>query len=249
VLEYELTPAGRELLFVAKALDRWLAQAPGGPAPLGGSTAKGAIKALVDGWSATMVRALSAGPLMLTELDGVIGAYSYPALERRLASMRLAGLVEAHAGTSRGRPYAVSNWLRRSVAPLATAIRWERSNLADRTATLCRIDIEAAFLLALPLATMPNATAGRCRLAMEVANGQRLAGVVTTIEDGAVRSCDTRIDGDADAWALGGPAAWLMALIEGDVSGLEVGGDGRLAKAVIGGVHQGLFVTQVETYT
>ncbi len=44
-----------------------------------------------------MLRALAAGSLSLTELDRLIGALSYPSLERRLVAMRLAGLVGARA--------------------------------------------------------------------------------------------------------------------------------------------------------
>ncbi len=47
---------------------------------------------------------------------GVISSLSYPSLERRLAAMRLAGLIEARPGNGRGTPYAVTDWLRRGIA-------------------------------------------------------------------------------------------------------------------------------------
>ena len=95
---------GRELLEVAERLELWLAQAPDGPISLESGAAKGAVKALVDGWGSTMMRALAARPLSLTELDGIIADLSYPALERRLSSMRMAGLVEAAAEQGLGHP-------------------------------------------------------------------------------------------------------------------------------------------------
>jgi DNA-binding HxlR family transcriptional regulator len=49
-VENELTPMGRELLDVADLLAVWLSQAPDGPISLEGGSAKGAVKALVDGW-------------------------------------------------------------------------------------------------------------------------------------------------------------------------------------------------------
>ena len=242
VLEYELTSPGRQLLFVIDVLERWLDNAPEAPLPLGGSAAKSAIKALADAWSTRVLRVLAAGPLCLTELDGVIGSLSYPALERRLAAMRLVGQVERRASNGRGTPYAVTRWLRQGVAPLAAAMRWERCHMAASTPAISRIDIEAAFLLALPLLLLPQDISGTCRMAVEVPNGeQALAGVIARIDQGAVDFCSTRLAGSADAWALGAPAAWLDAVIEPDPGRLELGGDGALARALVDGLHRALF--------
>ena len=87
-VENELTDAGRGILEVAEAVEAWLSQAPQGPIALGSESSKGAIRALVGGWGSTVLRALSARPLSLTELDGVIPDLSYPSLERRLSAMR-----------------------------------------------------------------------------------------------------------------------------------------------------------------
>lgn len=242
VLEYELTPPGRQLLFVIDVLERWLENAPGEPLPLGGNAAKSAIKALADGWSTRVLRALAAGPLSLTELDGVIASLSYPALERRLAAMRLAGQVERRRSNERGTPYAVTGWLRQGVAPLVAAMRWERSHLAASTNAISRLDAETAFLLTLPLLLLPRDLSGACRLAVEVPDDKRqLAGVVTGIERGAIGFCSTRLANNADAWALGTPAAWLGALIEEDSDRLELGGDLHLARALLDGLHAALF--------
>ena len=76
-------------------VEAWLAQAPQGSIPLGSEPAKGAIRALVGGWGSTMLRALAARPLSLTELSSVItGSLSYPALERRSRAMRAARQLE-----------------------------------------------------------------------------------------------------------------------------------------------------------
>jgi len=242
-LEYELTPAGKELLPVLDALEHWLAKSPDGPLTLGGSEAKAAIKALADGWSTTMLRALAAGPLSLTELDGVISSLSYPALERRLAAMRLAGLIAPRPGNGRGTPYAVTNLLRWGIAPLTAAVRWERRNLPLATAPLGQIDAETAFLLTVPLLRPPAEMSGSCRLAAETPNGgkRRLAGVVVEVSRGVIGSCVTTLQGHTDAWALGSFAAWLDAVIEHDTDRLEVGGDGSLARALLDGLHEALF--------
>jgi DNA-binding HxlR family transcriptional regulator len=250
VLEYELAAAGWDLLSVAAALERWLEGAPDGPLRLGSDAAKAAIKALAEAWSTKMLRALAAGPLSLTELDRVISSLSYPSLERRLGAMRLAGQVEARAGNGRGTPYAVTEWLRRSVAPLAVAARWEHSHLPQDSAAIARIDAEAAFLLAIPLLRLPTDLSGCCRLAAEFPNGNgtRFAGVTIRVENGGVASCVTRLEDNADAWALGAPIAWLATVIEHDVDGLELGGERRLAQALLTGLHETLFEVRVRPH-
>lgn len=242
VLEYELTAPGRDLIFVAGVLEPWLASAPGGPQALGDSAAKAAIKALVEGWSTTMLRALASGPLSLTELDGVIGSLSYPSLERRLGAMRLAGQVEAHPGNGRGTPYVVTDWLRQGVAPLAAAARWERRHLPEATAPFSRLDTEATFLLAVPLLQLPVELTGNCRMAAEISNGQRrLAGVMVEVQSGRIASCATQLGGSPNAWVLGSSAAWLNAVIEHDTDRLELGGDCHLARSLLDGLHGALF--------
>jgi DNA-binding HxlR family transcriptional regulator len=243
VLEYDLTTSGRELLLVVAVLERWLQDAPEGPLPLESTRAKTAVKALADGWSTTIVRALAAGPRALIELDRLITSQSYPALERRLSAMRLSGQVEARPGSGRGTPYGVTRWLREGVAPIAAAIRWERRHVAELTPSLGRIDIEAGFLLAAPLLQLPADVSGSCRMAAEIANGgqQRLAGVMVVVERGRVVSSTSRLQGHPNAWALGPPIAWLSAMIERDRDRVELGGDRQLAGTLLDGLHQALF--------
>jgi DNA-binding HxlR family transcriptional regulator len=243
VLEYELTPPGRDLLFVADVLERWLERAPDGPLPLGGSVAKATIKALAEAWSTTMLRALAASPLTLTELDGVIASLSYPSLERRLNALRLVGLVEPRSGRGRGTPHAITGWTRESVGPLTAATRWEQRRPLGTTAPIGRLDVEAAFLLAMPLLRLPAGLSGSCRMAAEIPNGaeRRLVGVIVEVEDGRIGSCSTKLRGSPDAWALGSPASWFGAVIERDSDRLELGGDCGLARALIESLHETLF--------
>jgi DNA-binding HxlR family transcriptional regulator len=242
-VHYELTPAGQALAEVAGILGTWLVTAPESPLQLGSNAARNAIKALVDGWSTSMIRALAAMPLSLTDLNGLIGGVSYPSLERRLSAMRLVGLIEKTQGRSRGTPYAVTPWLRRAIAPLAAAARWERLFVATETAPIKRLDAEAAFLLALPLLRLPPESSGSCRLAVEFnANGvDKLAGVMAAVDEGRVVGCGTKLKGDADAWAVGSSTAWLQAAIDRDSGQLDVGGDCQLARSLLDGLHDVLF--------
>jgi DNA-binding HxlR family transcriptional regulator len=247
-LDYELEKPGEELLFVAAALERWLGAAPGGPLTLGGDASKAAIKALAEGWSSSMLRALAAKPLSLTELDRVIADLNYPSLERRLGALRLAGLVEALPANGRGTPYAVTECLRRGMAPLVAAIRWERRHAPDRTAPLGRLDVEAGFLLTLPMLPLPADVSGQCRLAVELPNGAKrlLAGVIVELKAGRVSSCTSRLEGHPAAWISGPPSAWLEAVIDADADGLELGGDCGLARSLLDGLHTTLFRGQMQ---
>jgi len=234
-VDYELADPGRELLQVASVLQNWLAASSDGPLTLGALGAKSTIKALVEGWSSTLIRAFAGRPLSLTELDALISGLSYPSLERRLVSMRMAGLVRPCRGRGRGTPHVVTDWLRLAVAPLAAAVRWERQHVPAETAPVGRLDIETGFLLAMPLLRLPNGQSGVCRLAVETSNGSRsrLAGVLVGVEEGSVAYCRARLEGSATAWASGPTAVWLRAVLERDTDALEVGGDCQLAYEIV----------------
>ena len=238
-VENELTTLGHGLLDVADRLEIWLQSAPEGPIQLDSPAAKGAIKALVDGWESKMMRALAARPLSLTQLDRLISDFSYPALERRLASMRLAGLVEGQRGQSGGTPYSVTDWARLGVAPLAAASHCERVYMGEDSAPVTQIDIEAAFLLATPLVGLPPDVAGSCQLEVEASPGvvPRPAGVQVTVENGRVVSCVSRLQQSPGVYAAGTALKWFRAVKDGKVKELRFGGSGRLAEEVVGGLH------------
>lgn len=237
----ELTPMGRDLLVVARLLDNWLGQAPF-PASLDSSAAKGIVKAFVDGWGSTMMRGLAARPMSLTELDRGITELSYPALERRLSSMRMAGLIEACRGEGAGTPYAVTDWARRGIGPLALAADCERVHLRDRAAAPTRVDVEAAFLLALPLVRLPTDVSGSGQLEVEPGadslDGQ--AGVRVSVERGRVAVCDSVLSPDPGDYAVGSIARWFGAIREGTGGLLRFGRDRGVAPALVSGLHAAL---------
>lgn len=233
-LEYELTGCGCELLAVAAVLERWLAAAPGGVHSLADGPARSATKALVEAWSTTMIGALAAEALSLTQLDGIIGALSYPALQRRLAALSLAGIVEVAPRGDRAAGHALSSWGRAGIAPLAAAARWEGRHMASPP-RVDRRDVEAAFLLAAPVLRLTAGTSGCCRLTAELGSGdhRRPAGVLVTVEDGAVRSLTTSLRGAADAWVHGSPSAWLEAAFGPDAEPLQLGGHPVLTRGLL----------------
>ncbi len=238
-VENELTPMGRELLEVAERVQVWLSQAPEGPIPLESGASKGAVKALVEGWGSRMMRALAARPLSLTELDSLISDLSYPALERRLSSMRIAGLVEARPSRGVGTPYGVTEWARRGVVPIAAASHCELAHLGPRSAPVTQIDIEAAFLLATPLVGLSEPVAGLCQLEVEPTPDliPRPTGVQVVIEDGRVVSCVSRLETNPPAYAVGSALKWSNAVREGKLGELRFGGSRKIAEDVVAGLH------------
>jgi hypothetical protein len=175
----------------------------------------------------------------LTELDSLISDLSYPALERRLSSMRIAGLVEAQPSTGAGTPYGVTEWARRGVAPIAVASHCEMTHLGPKSTPVTQIDIEAAFLLATPLVDLPEPVAGLCQLEVEPTPElvPRRTGVQVVIESGKVVSCVLRLEPDPPAYAVGSALKWFNAVRDGKVDELRFGGSRKLAEEVVAGLH------------
>jgi DNA-binding HxlR family transcriptional regulator len=241
-VDYELGSAGRDLIAVNEVVRAWLSRSPDGPVQPGSVAAKSAIKALTEGWSSMIVRALAAKPLSLTELNRLISDLNYPSLERRLGAMRLARQIEPRPNGSRSTPYVATEWLRRAIVPLAAGARWERKHAPAESAPIGRLDIESAFLLGIPMLRIPPELSGTCRLAVDIrgAEEHRFAGVATAVEEGRVVSCISRLQGNADAWATGTAAAWMRAVFQREPDNLEIGGDADLANALIDGLHGAL---------
>src|ERR1700733_4675798 len=122
---YELSPAGFELGAASKLVESWLGTSPSRPLPLSESAAKRTIKSFIDAWTTTMLQALVAKPLSLTELDRLLLGVDYPALERRLTAMRLAGLIDVVHGSTGSTPYRLTRWLREAVGLLVVTADWE----------------------------------------------------------------------------------------------------------------------------
>jgi len=245
-LAYQLTEFGRDVLLAVGAVEAWLRMAPQGPVALESSAAKIAIKALIGGWASTVVRALAARPLTLTELDKLIDSHTYPALERRLSAMRMAGLIEVDPSVdgSIGRRYTVSEWLRRAIGPLSVAARCERRHMPSTTAPIGRLDVESAFLLVVPLISSVSGADGTFQLAVEggrADTGRPWAGAQATFESGSFSSCVARLEPRPENWALGLPSAWLEAVIGRDPEALRFGGDVDSGREIVRAIHDALF--------
>jgi DNA-binding HxlR family transcriptional regulator len=242
-----LTPAGEEMLAVARSLERWLQQCPNGPIAIDGDHAKVAVKALTGGWSSALMRALATSPRSLTELSGLIPEVSYPALERRISWMRASGQLEALPREPRGTPYAPTDWLRRAVSPLCVAGRCERRHMEDPP-PVTDIEVEAAFLLTLPLVQLPEGSQGSCLLASGTDSvvgeeeDPELCGVALEVENGKVTSFTVNLSAAPATWAIGTADVWLDAVVDGNFEHLRVGGaNPQLACDLVQSLHFAYF--------
>ncbi len=241
--EARLTPSGREMLFVSDTLEDWLAQAPSGLLPFGGDGATEAIEALAESWSSTMLHSLAEGPLSVGELNGTSDPGGDPVAQRCLDAMRLSGQVQARRGAGDGAAYSVTDWLRHGVAPIVAAARMEHRHLAD-SPEVAPFDVNAAFMLAVPLLRLPVNLSGSCRLALELDGAaNRSAGVMVQVEEGRIAACTPDLQGDPEAGATGDLATWFDAVIEANPDDMELGGDRGLAMALVYDLHRVLFGT------
>lgn len=238
-VQNELTAVGRDLLQVANALASWLGRAPFEPIPLGSIAAKGALKALAEGWKSRMLSAFAASPLSLTQVNSLIPSISYPALERRLTALRATGLVEAASNGQRV-PYSVSSWGREAAGPIAAAAHFEHLHMAERSPTIG--DVEGLLLLAIPVAKLTAKADGRCLLIVEEPGDETRRGEVSiAVDRGRIVECAARVESPPSNRAVTDVRGWLRAVVLRDPSPLRVAGERTLADHLVRGVHDAVF--------
>jgi hypothetical protein len=202
-----------------------------------------AIAALACCWSATVTHGLAAAPRTLSELDEVVELLDFETLDEHVVAMVRTGLVEARPDSSGTIRYAVTEWLREGIAPIAAAARHERHHPLGDTLPPDRLDVEAAFQLALPLVRLPAELSGCCRLDVQLEDGGQaaIAGATVRVERGRVVSSESQPGERPDAWATGTAVEWLDTVVAPSAGRLALGGDTRLAEALIVGLYEALF--------
>lgn len=241
----QVTPAGREMGFVGAIAERWVKKGPGGGIDPDSDQAEEAVAVLIRGWTSTIVHRLAFEPLTLTELGRALDTMSREDVVANVAAMREVGLLEARPDLGEGATFAVTDWLRHAIAPLAAAVRCERRWAADETPPVEPLDVEAAFLLTLPLLHLPADLAGECRLVVELpeSEGRPAAGVMARVEDQRIAACSTDLAGNAVSSAIGTDRVWLEAVIEGMAEDLEFGGEETVTRELVEALHVCLFRT------
>jgi DNA-binding transcriptional ArsR family regulator len=244
---FRVSSGGREALFVAFVVERWLQNAPHGPMPFDGPEAEGTVAALAESWSATVVHMLAREPMTLRELDEAIEDLGRRALERHLEAMQSAGQIEALTESGEA-IYALTDWARAGIAPLIASARLERRNPMEGMAPIDALDVDAGFRLSLPLLTLPRELSGTCRLGLNLKEDESVAltGVTARIEEGRVVSCRDGLDVEANAWAAATAADWLDTVIEPDAKRVRTGGDRWLSGALLDNLHKTLFGVPVD---
>jgi len=248
---YEVTDEGREALFVAFVVERWLQSAPDGPLDFDGREAGLAVATLAEAWTSFLLHTLARGPRTFPELRESTEEPGRRALRRVLSIMCRMGQLELRGDAGGGTAaYAVTEWARRGIAPLIAAARLERRDPSEETLPIDALDVEAAFRLALPLLELPEELSGSCRLGVRLVEepgaapvdaAPDLVGVTARIERGRVASVEPRLDSRADAWAAGSASDWLDTVIEPDAERVRSGGEKRLATALLDDLHETLF--------
>ena len=243
---YELSEEGREALFVAAAIERWLGHAPDGPIEFESAAAERAVAALVGGWSAAVVHGLAREPMTSAELNAAIDGLGRRRLRGQLRAMHGAGLVEA-LGEGKDALYAMTDWLRRGIAPLIAAARLELEQGMEGATPVDGSDVEAGFRMALALVELPEELSGVCSLRIKLDERREGSpnGVTARIERGAVVSCEAGTEQDAEAWALGSLDGWLDTVIDPDAKAVRTGGDAWLTDALISAIHTTLFGARI----
>ena len=236
------TSAGAEAAFAGFALKRWLLNAPQGQLRVGMPAAGEAIAALLCCWSATVIHGLAAGPRSLAELNALVEPLDFDTLEEHVKAMERSEQVEALTEADGTTRYALTRWLREGLVPIAVAARQEIHfpPPPDNVLPPDRLDVEAAFQLALPLVALPRELSGACRLSVELEDGE-LAGVTVRVESGLVVSCESRLEEGVGTWAHGSAIEWLDTVVDPAAGLLELGGEERLAGALVDGLHERLF--------
>jgi len=239
---YTTSDEGREALFVSTTIERWLRAAPDGPIEFDSAAAERAVSALAGGWSAAVVHGLACGPMTSAELDAAIDGLGRRRLQGHLSAMHGAGLVEA-LGEGDAVLYAMTDWLRRAIAPLIAAARLELGQDMEGATPVDDSDVEAGFRMALALVELPEELSGVCGLWLKLDGRPEdpPSGVTARIERGEVVSCEAGFEQKADARALGSLGDWLDTVIDLDSRAVRTRGDAWLTDALVSAIHHALF--------
>lgn len=224
-------------------LESWLSSCPAGPLAIG-PDAEPVLSALSRGWSSSAIHAVAAGPLTLGEATEAAGGPDrQPTAAKALEAMEEVGLLTSVSGPDEAELVEATDWLRGAIGPLAAAARLEAVDAPDDATLIDELDVEAAFLLALPLVTgLPTEMSSSCRLTVTVSGRRpRLAGVAVLIDQGEIASVSPDLTLWSDTFASGAALDWIDTLVDPASSKLDVSGALDVPLALLAGLHEALF--------
>jgi DNA-binding HxlR family transcriptional regulator len=196
-----------------------------------------ALDLVGDKWTLLIVRDLAAGPRRFVELQRVLPGISTEQLRSRLNRMVADGLLtrQRYREVPPRVDYELTPRSRELLPVLGALARWglQWAWTAPREGEA--IDVGAILRVAPGLVSAPSGVAGTVELSVVHPDGTTCHYSITVARK-AVTIAERPTE-DAAARISGAEADWIEALgPPGDLSGLQITGDERLAELVLGGV-------------
>jgi hypothetical protein len=163
---------------------------------------------------------------------------------RRTSKLQAAQLLETEPEAEEGKRFSLTSQARLGMAWIAALARWRRRiNPNGSDPALCAIETATILATVLPLVRLPELGGLQMALAVESDEDSNqgdgeLVGARSDL-DGVLRFDQDAI-AEADGWARGLSDDWLAAVLDGDASGLRVGGASDLIEAFLEQLHERL---------
>ena len=232
--DYFLTDAGRELMEIPRAADRWARHASppdSGRRPAG----RLALRLTADEMTRTILLSLADGPLRPLELEKRLPQVGRSAVRDKLGRLVIAGILTR--STLGGYPnYSLTPSARRLSLLGLLAGYWE---WRWTTGVEAHDGSELAGLLRLlaPVVRTPEPLAGVCRL--RVASDPRDRDVYLVADHGRLAAVHAA-SGPVEAVGYAAPEVWCDALLHMQLAGITKTGDATFMVAVLASVSSAL---------
>jgi len=208
------------------------------------ATAWASLGLLADLWETGMVADLACEGRSATQLAKGEHGLSYHQVQRRANLFKTGGLLTMAPGQGNRRCYELTEKMRRKTGLLAGIARWRnRHVIAEDEEGMTAGEMAMVLRTALPLAAVPGRQ-GKC-LQLSVRSEDEARGEIEDVwvdvePDGRLHSC---VDSPAerDGWASGPVEAWISVLLDGDGSGVLVGGEEGLVPACLNALYETLW--------
>src|SRR3954452_16883554 len=199
-----------------------------------------ALDLVGDKWTLLIVRDLVAGPRRFVELQRTLPGISTEQLRSRLNRMVADGLLprQRYREVPPRVDYELTERARELMPVVGALARWGFDWTWSAPREGEAVDVGA--VLRLPAGRLPPGpgVSGRVECLVQRADdGDAPRRYVLTAADGRIEISEREPDGEAEARVSGPEAAWVRALGPGgDLEGLDVSGDRRLAEDVLSGL-------------
>jgi DNA-binding HxlR family transcriptional regulator len=236
---YSLTEAGRELLAIPELAIRWehnWRPANGWRRPSG----SWALQQIADRRTHAVMMALADGPLRPAELERQLPGLGHSAVMRRLRQLVENGIVVRRPAPGRRVHYRLTDEARRLGLLVMLAARWEWQWARPRDPAVTG-DLAGLLHVLAPLAAVPEALRGTCRLIFEGEGAPPGSSVDLVADAGRIVALAEPALAPPSAEGRASPQGWCDALFAGHLLGIAVSGDRELLAVVLEELREGLF--------